>query len=135
MKKYFIASLFVLISSFASLAQNLNRQSPPPMDFDIHKDRIVGGIKYSIIHMHVCSSTQTVQEQVIEHYKEESAFSGIDYKGKFIYEVYFNPTTQTFTFVEHFTSGNSCVLAIGQGFTKGFDKPSSGPTKISYSIN
>ncbi len=108
MKKYFIAFLFVLISSFASLAQNLNRPSPPPTDFDIHKDRIVGGIK---------------------------SFSGIDYKGKFIYEVYFNPTTQTFTFVEHFTSGNSCVLAIGQGFTKGFDKPSSGPTKISYSIN
>jgi len=116
---FFIFSVMLVLINTSAFADS-NKST-----LNLYTDKISQGLKVGINSSIICSSIETFIDELVTPFNEESVFSGsrIIRNGEtVIYEIFYNPETQSFTIAQHFAIGNTCFLGGGKVFKGSFKK-------------
>ena len=107
----------ITISSSIFAQENIPKAPPtkPPTQFNIAKMTLPPGLQITVGRPMFCSNTETFLQNIGNKYGEKSIFIGVvEEASDLLFDVLYNKDSKSFTMVQHFAVGNSCVLAAGK---------------------
>ena len=109
----------ITISSSVFAQENRQNDNPPQnkpaLQFNIAKMTLPPGLQITVGRPMFCSNTETFLQNIGNKYGEKSIFIGVvEEASDLLFDVLYNKDSKSFTMVQHFAVGNSCVLAAGK---------------------
>tara|TARA_R110002020_G_scaffold29767_16_gene94070 strand:+ start:976 stop:1404 length:429 start_codon:yes stop_codon:yes gene_type:complete len=124
-----VVGITVSSSIFAQDTPKIPQQAPNPVpqQFNITATTLPPGLQITVGRPMFCSNTETFLHNIANKYGEKSVFIGVVAESSdLLFDVLYNKDSKSFTMVQHFAVGNSCVLAAGKAVNVDFTADKAG---------
>ena len=134
MIKYLFTLLTIIVGitiSSSTFAQE-NRQNDNPIptpvpQFNIATMALPPGLQITVGRPMFCSNTETFFQNIVAKFGVKNVFVGMASEtSDVLFNVFYNKNSKSFTMVQHFAIGNTCVLASGTAVKVDFSADNAG---------